>query len=464
MCTNSRLVYNRYINRCVRVDCGHCVSCQQAKANKRAQRIRHNVSLGTTALSVTLTYKNDFIPYIDTSEVAEDSFVLVHRDNSIHYANNHCGGSSLHVSTGRTDLVELDADFRPALLHSVHLLRYTSNRIGVACYEDVQKFIKRLRINLKRIYNYDKKFSYYACTEYGRRSHRPHAHVLIFCPSTEETSFRGAIAKSWSFDDKSSLPRFCETAKNMASYLSGYVTKSAGSPDFFKTGRFRQKHSYSRGFGTMLHAFSLGQILQKIDNRDLSYVGKKIGYGGVPENVNLPIPEYVVNRYFPRFKGYSRIAPAEVYNILCRPQKLSAFSRQLDYQFGEIHSICTRLDNAFLRFHEQSGLSRYDFADYYIRAWRVHSMNVLKRFYTDLSDERDWSQRYDNIDDFYVNPSISPNLRDYFSSHPCSGVSNPNHFRLRQQKTLELTSLSFKQEHQRLVTNQVMANGLNINV
>lgn len=464
MCTNSRLVFNKYIHRFVRVDCGHCVSCQQAKANKRAQRIRHNASLGTTALSVTLTYKNDFVPYINISEVAEDSFVLVHRDKSIYYANNHRGGSNLHVSTGRSDLVELDSEFRPSVLCPVHPLRFTSNKVGVVCYEDVQKFIKRLRINLKRNYNYDKKFSYYACTEYGSRSHRPHAHVLIFCPSSEEVTFRGAIAKSWSFDDKSALPRFCETAKNMASYLSGYVTKSAGSPDFFKTGKFRQKHSYSRGFGTMLHAFSLGQILQKIESRDLSYVGRKIGYGGIPEDVNLPIPEYVINRFFPKFKGCSRIAPDSLYDVLLRPAKLSAFSRFLDYNLGEIHQIVTRLDNAFLRFHDESGLSRYDYCDYYIRAWNVHNMNVLKRFYTDLSDERDWSQRYDNIDDYYINPSISPNLHDYFSRHPSSGICDPNLFRLRQNKSSVLTSLAFKQEHQRNVTNEVMAFGLNLNV
>lgn len=464
MCTNSRLVYNKYIKRFVRVDCGHCVSCQQAKANKRAQRIRHNVSLGTTALSVTLTYKNDYVPYIDLNEVAEDNFVLVHRDKSIHYANNHRGGSNLHVSSGRTQLVELDDEFRPILLNPVHPLRYTSNKVGVVSYEDVQKFIKRLRINLQRIYNYDKKFSYYACTEYGRRSHRPHAHVLIFCPSSEEATFRSAIAKSWSFDDKSALPRFVEIAKNMASYLSGYVTKSAGAPYFFKTGKFRQKHSYSRGFGTMLHAFTLGQILQKIDNRDLSYIGRKIGDGGIPQDVNLPIPQYVISRFFPKFKGYSRIAPNSLFNVLLRPSKLSQYSRLLDYKHGEIRQIVTRLDNAFTRFHDESGLSRFDYCDYYIRAWQVHSMNVLKRFYTDLSDEPDWSQRYDNIDDFYINPSISPNLSEYFSTHSCSGVSDPNLFRLRQHKTSVLSSLAFKQEHQRLVTNEVMANGLNINV
>ena len=466
MCTNSHLVFNKYIKRFVRVDCGHCVSCQQAKANKRAQRIRNNAAFGTTALSVTLTYSNDYVPYIKRDEVSTDNFVLLHRDNQIRYANNHSSGSSLFKSLGCTVLFELNDDFRPFTIDYVKNLKHLSGKVGVCLYSDVQKFIKRLRINLKRNYSYDKKFSYYACTEYGRVSHRPHAHILIFCPTTEESTFRSAITKSWSFDNKNALPRFCETAKNMSSYLSGYVTKSAGAPLFFKEGDFRQKHSYSRGFGSMLSAFSLAQILQKINDRDLSYFGRKIGLGGIPENVALPIPEYVISRFFPKFKGYTRIAPDAVYDIILRPQKLCQYSRILDYQEGDIKAIVTRLNNAYERFRSECGFDccRSDYAYYFQQSWHVHNMNVLKRFYTDLSEEKDWSQRYDNIDDYYLCPSISPNLQDYFQDRPPSRISNPNLFRLRQHKTAVLADLAHKYEHQKQVTNHVMAVGLNFNV
>ena len=78
MCTNTQLVYNKYIKRFVRVNCGHCPACQQAAANKRAARIRNNASYGTLPLSVTLTYSNDFVPHVKLDEVSSDEFILIH--------------------------------------------------------------------------------------------------------------------------------------------------------------------------------------------------------------------------------------------------------------------------------------------------------------------------------------------------------------------------------------------------
>ena len=64
MCTHSKYVYNKYTRRKVLVPCGRCEACQQKKAALRANRIRNNVSNGYIALFITLTYKNEFVPYI----------------------------------------------------------------------------------------------------------------------------------------------------------------------------------------------------------------------------------------------------------------------------------------------------------------------------------------------------------------------------------------------------------------
>lgn len=42
------------------------------------------------------------------------------------------------------------------------------------CKKDLQDFIKRLRFHLKT------KISYFACGEYGPKTHRPHYHLIIF--------------------------------------------------------------------------------------------------------------------------------------------------------------------------------------------------------------------------------------------------------------------------------------------
>lgn len=51
------------------VPCGTCPSCLAAKANKRASLIRSTNPEGTTCYFVTLTYSNDFLPYVDLNEL-----------------------------------------------------------------------------------------------------------------------------------------------------------------------------------------------------------------------------------------------------------------------------------------------------------------------------------------------------------------------------------------------------------
>lgn len=472
MCINTSLIYNKYIKRFVRVNCGHCPACQQAAANKRAARIRNNASYGTLPLSVTLTYSNDYVPHIKLDEVATDDFVLIHRNKSVHYANSHDSSHHrLFVKDGSTTLYELKDDFKPAVLDSVQPLRKMSDSVGLCVYSDAQKFLKRLRINLKRHYNYDRKFSYYLCSEYGRHRHRPHFHILIFVPTESEQLFRSAIAESWSYDDKRFLSRSIEVAKNMASYLSGYVNKSVGFSDLFTKGDFKQKHSYSRGFGSMLAAFSLGSILEKIEQRTLTYTGTTFKNGGVPQLVDLPIPSYVINRYFPRFKGFTRLDVDSAISIISEPQRLLEYARGIDrYHLSDfdlssddIHKIYVSLDNAYFRYADYTGLDRVCYAHHFIQAWHVHSMNSLKSFYENI-DNIPVSQMYDNIEDFVINPSISPNLESYFNSRGYPRQLNPNKFTYRQQTSSRLADLFHKKESQRLTTNIVMADHLNLNV
>lgn len=472
MCTSTRLVFNKYIKRFVRVNCGHCPACQQAAANKRAARIRNNASYGTLPLSVTLTYSNDFVPYINLDEVASDDFLLVHRNKTIHYANSH--DSSRHrlfVKNGSTSLFELKDDFKPSVLDNVFPLRNMSDSVGLCIYSDAQKFIKRLRINLKRHYNYERKFSYYLCSEYGRKRHRPHFHILIFVPTEFEHVFRSAIAESWSYDDKRFLQRSIEVAKNMASYLSGYVNKSAGFSPLFTQGDFKQKHSYSRGFGTMLAAFSLGSILEKIEQRTLTYTGTTFKNGGVSELIDIPIPSYVINRHFPRFKGFSRLDADSAISLISEPQRLLEFVRgidryhlsDIDYTPDDLHEIYVSLDNAYHRYADVTGLDRVCYAHHFVQAWHVHAMDSLRSFYEN-KDHIPVAHLYDNIDDFMVNPAISPNLESYFQSRGYPRELDPNRFTYRKQTSSRLADLFHKKESQRLTTNIVMADNLNLNV
>lgn len=84
--------------------------------------------------------------------------------------------------------------------------------------KDVQDYMKRVRTNLKRNYGYRGKVRYYACGEYGPKTHRPHYHLLVF---GIPTYCQSVLADSWSFGFTCIKPFFPETCV----YVAGYIQK-----------------------------------------------------------------------------------------------------------------------------------------------------------------------------------------------------------------------------------------------
>ena len=95
------------------------------------------------------------------------------------YVHEQCAGFCLYVT--------LTYD-------NVHLPHITlSDGTIVPCFSslDIQRFFKRLRINLSRHHNITD-ISYFLSSEYGGTTHRPHYHFLLFSRSDS----RQSIAKS----------------------------------------------------------------------------------------------------------------------------------------------------------------------------------------------------------------------------------------------------------------------------
>lgn len=72
MCVQQSWIRNKYNGHHYFVKCGHCPACLQEKAIRRANRIRKQQNKEGLpkydCLFVTLTYRNEFIPYILLSE------------------------------------------------------------------------------------------------------------------------------------------------------------------------------------------------------------------------------------------------------------------------------------------------------------------------------------------------------------------------------------------------------------
>lgn len=415
------------MNHGIYVPCGHCDACLMDKADSRAARIRATGSKDSICYFITLTYSNLFIPYFRKSDIDiyswnSNQLIPVYRDFDMRYERvskdykcqvkrKYLSKPLKQVLVTPSILVDLKNDrFKP--------LRgqYDPDKVGVCYFSDVQNFIKRLKINLHRIYKYDTSqniFKFYQCAEYGPTTARPHFHLLIYVhrDKLSISSFKNAVVKSWSYAHRSRTRQYIEIAEDAASYVSTYVNRDSDICSSLQE-NFPEKHSYSHGFGTDIFPRSVAEISEKIYRGDLRYT-KSVVTSGQLLSVSCVYPKYYLNRFFPKFKGYSRFTSDEIQYIVEKPFTLISdrFSEQTkDFTDEDFHRVVVSLTNAC----KNSGLHSSVYSDLYVRAWRVRASNVLRDWYARAIYYKDFAQMYDNIHEFYGGFIDSPTLDRLF--------------------------------------------------
>lgn len=464
MCTNQRYIYNRYSRKSVLVPCGKCPACQQEKACRRSTRIRNNVTDGTITLFVTLTYLNMFIPYIRKSDlISDDLEVPVYRDSNIRYTFSRQNGLSQKIYS---DVEVIQKVYIPEYIRTdssvrdlFSLRKADSDKVGVCLTSDFQKFIKRLSMYLKRKYNYEAKYSYFYCSELGSASHRPHFHALFFIRKDDEEIFRRALVACWPYADSNRTQKYVEVARDAASYVSSYVAGSSRLPEIMQIPLFKPTHNYSKHFGLVLDCFNLRSLLSQVDRGTL-YYNRPQKFDGESSVVRVPIPVYVVNRYFPKHKGFGWLAASDIQRFLIAPERLRSVLSTIEnplYKFtdSEIHKIHVNLENCYKYFHKETGLGRFDYAYYYIRIWSLHFSITLRDSYEDVLDFSDF---YTNFNDLKHEIVHAPTLSD-LTDYEC----NPNRLSFVVENSAKMTNLFYKLDKQKKVTNYCMAsNGHNV--
>lgn len=474
MCTNKRYITNA-LGQMMCVPCGHCPSCLQEKAIKRANKIRNNYpSDGSkVAFFVTLTYRNATVPYIDMREITRSKsyfeqlqeqgkpipvdmsdykIAKVYRDCTVRWVRDvkkvEENGVKRTINNGVKRKVKFGREVLTSVVIPLHLLHesklmYLQNqskpKVSVCYYKDLQNFIKRLRINLTRKYGYHDNFTYYMCTEYGPNTQRSHAHLLIFAPLSTYKLFKTAINEAWSLDDYHQAGQSIEVARDAASYVSSYVNCVTTIPPLLRESEeIRPSNSYSKGFGLARLCLSLDEVCKAYDRRDLRYDVCHV------KNKTLLVermlfPPYVVSRYFRKFKGYSRLTPDEIKSICLDPKNLLNFRYKLGYNDDDIRHNYVMLCNLITRF-SSSGRSQFEFARIYSDIWALYSSNVLGDFYDNIYLSSDNFTAYDNIKSFYASEIMSPSLDDLFVSAPpehCETDFNQFPFNVAKTRNLE---------------------------
>lgn len=432
MCFNKRSIINPYTGRSHVVDCGRCPSCQQKKANGRRRRIDATCKPGYKWYFLTLTYQNRHLPYVKISDLKnckDDDELPIYRDYDVRFVRGDADYNVVDTDVRLNEpigFLHLEKDFKEK--YSFRGLRSAVGKgeaVAVCYYPDLQNFVKRLRVFLQRKHNLQKPIFFFGCTEYGPSTFRSHVHLLLHGPEEYEQVLSEGTSKCWRFDDN--MRRKFEVAIHASSYVSTYVNRDADVPTFLYSKGFAPKHSYSQDFGMDLQTFDIRRIVSLANSNKLQYT-LEVFVKGIPTKFDIPIPKYVINRHFPQFKGYSRLANSKVPDFVVsaiQDSKIKFYHKcnSIFHEFGitcyshnypvselldksnlnskldDYHQVQVSLRNAFDRYKVFfPNASPYDFACMYRDVWQSYKRTLLRMFYEN-KDNIPLLQQYDNLSD-----------------------------------------------------------------
>ena len=329
-CQNPRTVVNKYTHEPVLVSCGQCPSCVLRRSGVQTNLLTSYSSQFRFVFFVTLTYADCFLPTLQveiiencSEDIADVPCIPDINNLDACDSNRYMFGfrsvprtASLRLKNSTVERVFRDPEVRFSypmypkdLLAILNKIRYPiPNRIPYVCNRDLDLFLKRLRS-----YYPDEKLRYYAVSEYGPTSFRPHWHLLLFSNSDRfsETVLKN-ISKAWSYGrcDASLSRGFA------APYVASYVNSFVALPNFYTQMPkvVRPKSFHSIGF-TESNLFPREVRITEIDEvADKCFDGVRIERDGYFRTIRPSWP-YLL-RLFPRFSEPIRQSPSNVYQLL----------------------------------------------------------------------------------------------------------------------------------------------------
>lgn len=289
-CFHPNLVYNPYLGDFVVVPCRQCAACRSSYAIDLQNRIEDEVKAHPFNVFFTLTYDNLHMPMMYAFPSEDGVFFRAYRNN-VPMRDSH-----------GIDLPELDFDIEDSwYAEPQHNPFHTG--FGFCYKPDIQKFIKRLRINIVRKYGNvpESKIRYFIASEYGPCTFRPHYHGILFCDDERVADdLSRLISKSWTLcsPERIDVQFICGAAPQ---YVAKYVNGFARLPKVLSTQLTRPFHLASKN--PALGAF-------KIDEKEVfdCFVNNNFERPSVDAKTGevtfALFPLKVLSRYFRRYCGY----------------------------------------------------------------------------------------------------------------------------------------------------------------
>lgn len=329
-CQNPRTVVNKYTHEPVVVSCGHCPSCILRRSAVQTNLLTTYSAQFRYVYFVTLTYAPCFLPTLEvsvietcTDDIADVPCVPNINDLDAGDPNTYLFGfcsvprsASVRLKNSTVERTFKDSEIRfsypmkPKDLLSIlgKINHNVPNRIPYVCNRDLDLFLKRLRS-----YYPNEKLRYYAVSEYGPTSFRPHWHLLLFSNSERfSQTVCENVSKAWSYGrcDASLSRGFA------APYVASYVNSFVALPDFYTQmpKMVRPKSFHSIGF-TESYLFPRKVRIAEVDKvTDECLNGIRVGRDGYFRTIKPTWP-YLL-RLFPRFSDTIRKSPSSIYQLL----------------------------------------------------------------------------------------------------------------------------------------------------
>lgn len=300
-CLHQTIIKNPYTDEYMVASCGHCEACLNAKSTMYVTRICRECKQNKYNIYFTLTYDNDSIPYIKTSDrdfITPDGEVIP----SMFFSSKE-DASFTRIGFAKS------FDFTKDL----YFPRITPSKIGgnndvcqyTACVSrsDIQKFLKRLRIKLKREVlkinpNAEEKeytLRYFIVSEYGPETFRPHYHGTLHTDSEYlAQNIDRLLSESWPFDspDRHKVS-FIEGGAPQ--YVASYCNSFADLPQILLLPSFRPFVLQSKNPLIGYKKENRKAVQRRVLERDFTEQGFDERSGQI---VVHPFPKQVVDKYF----------------------------------------------------------------------------------------------------------------------------------------------------------------------
>ena len=412
-CRNPKIILNNQRKRLL-VPCGHCSDCANKKSVYYTSMCVNASSEFKYCYMLTLKYDEVNVPRM---RLIKKGDLIFCKDITRRFLKN--GKFKTFKTYGKIINVfpndeTFDKFYKKADIESKCVKKLPFRNLRWCSKEDFQNFIKRFRFHLSEVS--DSTFSYFAVSEYGPQTFRPHFHILLYFNDGRLFSnlYKCAL-KSWKYGSLR-----CESPKSKAgvsTYVASYINSYSHLPHYLDS-PFTRPRSF--------HSVKLGSLAIK-EIRD--YVYQSVGYPFEKTTIDTSfgprdviLTKKITNILFPRCYNYElqnrqdRRFLYTIYQKLCdyfSTDKLVLLTRYvMSFESYTIRRFRDLLGLSILNFCDNSHVFDKELSDVQITQFnRIYSALLLsKHFMTFVCDNDSYSEvieKLSMIDDFY-------NSRDFY--------------------------------------------------